>query len=100
VNLIYEIAVANMDGVTAAHIHGPAGTTQNGDIILTLFAPDSPTGLVNGTLVTGTIPPGSGLLSPGITLDRILTLIRADSAFVMVHSSEYPDGEIRGHLVP
>lgn len=96
--LSYSIDVQSMDNVTAGHIHGPATADQDAAIILTLFAPDNPSGAVNGRLVSGTVTAGSGLITPGWTLDQILDLMRAGNAYVMVHSTEYPDGEIRGQV--
>jgi hypothetical protein len=98
--LEYTIDVQDMDEIIAAHIHAPASTSQNQNVALTLFAPSAPTGLVNGRLVGGVVGPTSPAFEPGITLDDVLRWIRADSAYVMVHSSTYPNGEIRGHLVP
>ena len=98
--LEYQIDVQAMDEVTAAHIHGPASPGQTGQIILFLFSPSQPTGPVSGTLVTGTAGAGSPGLRNGATFDRVIELMRADSAFVMVHSTTYPGGEIRGQIVP
>ena len=97
-NLSYSITVQNMDGVIAAHIHSPATPTQNANIPLTLFS-SAPTGTITGVLVTGTIVPGSSQLTPGFTLDEVLDDMRTGMAYVLVHSSEYPDGEIRGQVV-
>jgi hypothetical protein len=94
--LHYTIDLAGMTEVIAAHIHGPATPAQNADVIVTLFAPSSPTGMINGRLVGGTV--ASSQLEPGVTVDRVTRYLRSDSAFVMVHSTTYPDGEIRGHL--
>ena len=97
--LEYRIDVSGMDQVTEAHIHGPATPTANAPVRLTLFSPSQPTGPVSGVLVTGTAAAGSPALN-GVTIDFIFDLIRTDSAFVMVHSVTYPDGEIRGHVTP
>lgn len=98
--LDYAIDVADMDNITAAHIHGPATTEVDANIILTLYAPDNPAGEVNGRLVSGSVGTGSSLLTPGITLDSVLVLMRTDQAYVLVHSTEYPNGEIRGQVDP
>lgn len=97
--LEYEITVADIDEVTAAHVHGPASPSQNAAAILALFSPSEPTGPVNGTLVVGAVDPTTPSLSSA-SLDYALSLMRADSAYVMVHSVTYPDGEIRGAIVP
>jgi hypothetical protein len=95
--LHYTIDLAGMTEVIAAHIHGPATPAQNADVIVTLFAPSAPTGTIDGRLVGGTV--ASSQLEPGVTVDQVTRYLRSDSAFVMVHSTTYPDGEIRGHLV-
>ena len=97
--LEYTIEVSAMQDITAAHIHGPASTDVNAPIRLTLFSPSEPTGPVSGVLVTGTAAAGSPALNT-VSMDFVLDLIRNDSAFVMIHTSTYPDGEIRGHVIP
>lgn len=98
--LEYSIDVTNMDEITAAHIHGPATRTQNAPIILGLFEPSQATGPISGELVSGVAGANNPLLRSGITLDYVLALIRADSAYVQVHSITYPNGVLRGHIVP
>ena len=95
--LSFTLNVANMDHVIGAHIHAPATAAQNADIPLVLFAPDAPTGTVNGQLVSGTVTASSPLIVSS-NLSQILEWMRTGMAFVMVHSSEYPDGEIRGQV--
>jgi hypothetical protein len=94
--LSYTIDVANINAVIMAHIHGPATPQQAAAIILTLFEPDNPTGTVNGRLVSGTVTPE--LLTPGWTQQQVLELMRTGQAYVLVHTTQYPDGEIRGHV--
>src|SRR5436190_23919027 len=103
-SIIYRIDVAGITGVTVAHIHGPAapggsagvivnfcGTTQSG----TPTTPPCASGTVTGVLVSGvsSLTPGAGM-----TFDRLLTLRRTDSAYVNVHTSAHPGGEIRGTI--
>ncbi len=102
--IVYRIDVSGITGVTVAHIHGPAapggsagvivnfcGTTQAG----TPTTPPCASGAVTGVLVSGvsSLTPGSGM-----TFDRLLTLLRTDSAYVNVHTSAHPGGEIRGTI--
>lgn len=100
-NLSYKITIGQMDSITAAHIHGPATPTANAAIRLFLYtAPSGATGLVQGELVSGTIAPGSNLFRNGGTMEDVVRWMRNDSAHVMVHSTRYPNGEIRGQIVP
>lgn len=97
-NLSYTITVHDIDHIIAAHIHAPATVTQNASIPLTLYS-SQPTGEIDGQLVSGTIMPGSSQLTAGFTLADVVEDMRNGMAYVLVHSSEYPDGEIRGHIV-
>jgi hypothetical protein len=68
---------------TAAHLHGPAPTTSNAPVIVPLD--------VSGGL-SGTIA-GGGTLSPTQVTD-----LKAGQVYINVHSSIYPDGEIRAQI--
>ena len=102
-NMTYGVQVNNIEGVTAAHIHqGKEG--QNGPIIVTLFKADNNTGTgpVNGQLVGGTIS-NDMLEGPmaGKTLEIDLArTIQNGEAYVNVHTTENPDGAIRGQVTP
>lgn len=92
----YSITVSEIQNVTAAHIHdGAAGV--NGDILVDLFAPEQPTGSVNGVLVSSTFD-NSGI-SQG-NFDDLLVKMRAGTVYVNVHTQENPAGEIRGQINP
>lgn len=81
---------------TAAHIHvGPPG--ENGPIIFTLaMAPL--TGPVSGTLTAANLEPRP---AQGVNTfaDAVDALLRGN-AYVNVHSNTFPNGEIRGQLIP
>ena len=51
--------------------------------------------------LTGVLVAGVSSLTPGagMTFDRLLTLLRTDSAYVNVHTTAHPGGEIRGTVV-
>jgi hypothetical protein len=94
--LRYHITVSNITGVTAAHIHR-GSASEAGPILTTLFMPTSPTGPVNGTLTTGTFTSTDG---NQITMDSLLVLMRNGNAYVNVHTTANPGGEIRGQVAP
>ena len=52
--MTYTIDVENIDRVLYAHIH-QGSSDENGDIVVTLFNPSSPTAEVSGELANGTI---------------------------------------------
>lgn len=98
----FELNVQNMTNVTAAHIHlGAAGT--NGGIIVPLFGTQTPLASVNGRLSAGTITQSTivGIgTNPPISTDSLLALMRSGNAYVNVHSTTFPAGEIRGQIRP
>lgn len=97
----FTITAANLTGATAAHIHGPATTSQSVGVLVTLFAAASPgVNVANGTLNSGTFPSASYTLAAGITVDSVLTLLRNGNAYVNVHTVANPAGHIRGQVVP
>jgi hypothetical protein len=97
--LEYKVIVANIEDVTAAHIHlAPIG--ENGDIVAFLFNPEAPTeGRTNGVLAKGTIT-SADLVGPleGATLSELIDEMEAGNTYVNVHTVEHPGGEIRGQI--
>lgn len=95
----YAINVQNITGVTAAHIHGPAGAGQNAGVIVGLFTgPEGGTGDVTGSLVTGTFTASNLSANAGVSMDSLLVLMRNGQAYVNVHTAVNPGGEIRGQI--
>ncbi|MFQ5341158.1 MAG: CHRD domain-containing protein [Anaerolineae bacterium] len=85
--LAYRITVADIDNITAAHIHlGNVGSS--GSVVLTLydgagpFDPDNP---LAGTLT--------------LTSSQATNLL-AGRFYINIHTTDFPDGEIRGQIVP
>lgn len=97
--LNYRLIVANIEDVTAAHIHlAPRG--ENGDIVAFLFDPEEPTeGRTNGVLAEGTIT-SADLVGPleGATLSELIDEMEAGNTYVNVHTVDHPSGEIRGQI--
>lgn len=94
----YDVNVTGMDKVTAAHIHN-AAKGKNGEVVVTLFKADSPTGQISGSLVNGSITAsnleGEMKGSPFRDMIRALEL---GEAYVNVHTEKNPNGEIRGQI--
>lgn len=100
--LHYKLIVANILNVTQAHIHlGPPDGT--GGIVVWLYPSAPPAMLIpgrsQGTLAEGTIT-ASQLVGAllGDTLDDLMDEIRDNNAYVNVHTSQFPPGEIRGQI--
>ena len=97
--LNYRLIVANIEDVTAAHIHlAPRG--ENGDIVAFLFNPETPTdGREFGILAEGNIT-SADLVGPleGSTLSELIDEMEAGNTYVNVHTVEHPSGEIRGQI--
>lgn len=105
----YELTYSGLEGnVTQAHIHfgqkgvnggvsvflcsnlgnGPAGTP----------ACPSPGGTVKGTITAASvIGPTSQDISPG-QFDALVRAMRSGVTYANVHSSKFPNGEIRGQI--
>ena len=102
--ITYSIVVSNLTSPTASHIHSGSATVS-GPVRFWLCGgggqPDCATGTpLTGTLVTGT---NSATVSTGsgpISMDSLLILMRNGNAYVNVHTSANPSGEIRGQIKP
>ena len=94
----YDVNVTGVDKVTAAHIHSaPKG--ENGEVVVTLFKADSPTGEISGSLANGTITNSTleGDMQGLAVIDLIKAMERGET-YVNVHTEENPNGEIRGQI--
>jgi hypothetical protein len=96
--LNYQINVTNLDKIKASHIH-LGGFGENGDVIATLFNSSTPTDVINGTLIEGTIT-ASDLEGPfhGKSMQDVVSQIKQLKAYLNVHTVDYPNGEIRGQI--
>lgn len=104
-SLDYKLNVANIDGITQAHIHcGPAGV--NGSVVAFLFGLEAAGVTVNGTLAEGTItasdviPLSDSPACPGGIADfeELLDKMMAGGTYANVHTLAHPPGEIRGQI--
>lgn len=100
--LRYQLNVANINNVLMAHIHlAPPG--ENGAVVAWLYPSAPPPILipdrVSGVLAAGVIT-AANLVGPlaGQTLDDLIAELDAGDAYVNVHTSQFPGGEIRGQI--
>jgi hypothetical protein len=108
--LDYQLNVANIENVIAAHIHvGAAGV--NGPVVVFLFGPaPAGGGRINGVLAKGTIT-GADLIGPlaGHPLSDLIAEMNAGNTYVNVHTNDgvgpvntgpgdFPGGEVRGQI--
>jgi hypothetical protein len=98
----YKVIASNIQNVHMAHIHlGPAGA--NGGVVVWLYPSGPPPILIegrsSGILATGTITAASlvGSLS-GQPLSALIDAFDSGNAYVNVHTSQFPGGEIRGQI--
>ena len=90
----YQVNGTSIIGVTSAHIHNAAPGVQ-GPIVVTLLS-QTAGGTVNGVLARGTLTAAN--LPAGVTLDALKALILSGNAYINVHTTANPSGEIRGQI--
>ncbi|MCC6245999.1 MAG: CHRD domain-containing protein [Gemmatimonadaceae bacterium] len=81
---------------TGLHIHAPASTSQTSGIIVDLVTTPltGSSGVLTGTFTATNIRSIAG--QPPISMDSLMVLMQNGAAYVNVHSTVYPGGEIRG----
>jgi hypothetical protein len=94
----YTLNVTDIDHVIAAHIH-KGKSTENGPIVVNLFIPAKATGKVSGTLAQSSIN-STSLIGPlqGRQMPDLINLIKTGQAYVNVHTTQNPPGEVRGQV--
>jgi hypothetical protein len=101
-SLSYKLNVGNIENVTQAHIH-MAAAGANGPIVAWLYPSGPPSRLIpgrsGGTLGEGTIT-AANLVGPltGQPLSALVGAIDVGNAYVNVHTSQFPGGEVRGNI--
>jgi aldose sugar dehydrogenase len=94
-------ATGNLQQVTAAHIH-LGGFGQNGPVVAHLFAASSGQNFGRGDRIArGTLSNSDIVAQPGFapTVAELAERIRQGRAYVNVHTTAHPAGEIRGQLI-
>jgi hypothetical protein len=100
-SLRYRLITSRMEDITQSHIHiAPAGV--NGPVVVFLF------GFVTGgqdnagILAEGTITAANLIARPaigfGATMPELVAAMRSGNAYVNVHTTTWPGGEIRGQV--
>jgi hypothetical protein len=97
--LHYKLIVANIDEVFMAHIH-LAVPGMNGPIAVWLYPSTAvgagpPTGRVSGPIAEGVITASDVQVG---TFAGLLDALRSGNAYVNVHTTPNPGGEIRGNF--
>lgn len=101
----YMLIVANIDGVTQAHIH--CGTPDVAGPVVAFLYGFNPVGVtVNGILAEGVITqanviarPDSAACPGGVsTLADVIAKMRSGGAYANVHTLAFPGGEERGTI--
>ncbi len=99
----YELVYYGLVNVTAAHIHiGKDGHV--GGVAVWLCGGPKPKCPPSGTRISGKITAEDvvGIAAQGLKagdLSSLIAAIRSGSAYVNVHTTAFPAGEIRGQLV-
>ncbi|MBW5471523.1 CHRD domain-containing protein [Brevibacillus formosus] len=96
--LDFRLVVKNLRNFTEAHIHvGARGV--NGPVVVFLFGPVTRGISVNRGVVAGSITQAD-LVGPlqGRPLSELIRLMKNGQTYVNVHTTQNPDGEIRGQI--
>jgi len=89
----FTINFSGMTGpLTGAHIHGPAAAGANANVIV----PFSTAGAGTSGTLTGTF---TSTNTAAISNDSLDVLMRTGNAYVNLHTTANPGGEIRGQLL-
>ncbi len=101
--LKYKLVVNGLDNTTQAHIHVAATPGGNGPIVLWLYPNTPPLSLIEGTF-NGLL--GSRTATPAdltgaadvFSFEDLRMAIAEGRAYVNVHTTAFPGGEIRGTI--
>jgi len=105
----FKLIAANIENITQAHIHCSSADV-NGPIVVFLFSNEPPATLIpgrfDGVLTEDErtnddiIPRGDSEVCPGsiANIDELISKMRSDEAYLNVHTTQNPPGEIRGQI--
>ena len=91
----YQVSASSATSVTMAHIHNGAPGVA-GPIVVTLYSNVAQPTTPNGVFASGTLTDAN--LPAGVTIASLKTLIASGNAYVNVHTTLNPSGEIRGQI--
>jgi len=94
--IVFSVNVRNINAATAAHIHA-GGASESGPVMATLYSGPTTANGFTGLLASGEIRRTTSFTAP-FTLDSVLTRMRNGTAYVNVHTTANPGGEIRGQI--
>lgn len=96
-SIVYRIEVENLVSALSAHIH-IGGADVTGPIAATLFEDSAGLDIVAGVLAEGIIDAID--INPAVSLSFAMLeeALASGSAYVNVHTTAHPDGEIRGQI--
>jgi hypothetical protein len=90
-----KVTLASISNVTTVHVHVPPAGSEVPGTVLLYRGPE--TGAVDGVLGTGSFRAKD---LTGMGWDQFLATLRGGRAYVEVHTTAFPGGEIRGVLRP
>ena len=104
--ITYTVRAANIatgagQVITACHIHAGSSSAA-GPIIVTLCDANQPGTAAEAEIESGTIAEGLEANTKGsspIGIDQLLLMMVGGDAYVNVHTTPFPGGEIRGQIV-
>jgi hypothetical protein len=94
----YRLIVANLENVTAAHIHRTTGTVSTAGAVAFLYEAASPVDIHDKVvLASGTI---TATVEPDLTVEELAAeLLGGTSFYVNVHTTQCPSGALAGDLL-
>ncbi len=100
--IFYTVYLMRADSVTMIHVHEFNGQPIGPELVWLYPKAQSPKltpGPIDGEFVTGTITPAN-LIGPlkGHSLMDFVNLMKADSVYVIVHTTMHPKGQLRGKV--
>ncbi len=96
----YSLIVRDLDEATAAHIHIGKEGEKNDTVIVTLYKPFKAPRLLGRILSVDDDITSDTLEGPlaGKQLSDLVNFMNNRTAYVDIHSQQYPNGELRGQI--